>query len=105
MIMKNTLISSKPRTVSLNRTTRRVHSGHRDHITVSLTSRTDQNRIKWPTEHELQQVATALAKVSRTGKRQEDAGDYFTSGDLAYQVHEIIRTTANLLKRSRRINS
>ena len=33
------------------------------------------------------------------------AGDYFTSGDLAYQLQEILRTTEALLKKSRRIKS
>lgn len=37
--------------------------------------------------------------------RQENAGDYFTSGDLAYQLQEILRATATLLKKSQRINS
>jgi hypothetical protein len=34
--------------------------------------------------------------------RHEGAGDYFTSGDLAYQLKEIIRATDDLLKRSQR---
>jgi hypothetical protein len=37
--------------------------------------------------------------------RQEGAGDYFNSGDLAYQLQEIIRAAAALLKKSQRINS
>jgi hypothetical protein len=43
-----------------------------------------------------------LAKVSRWGMHQEEAGDYFNSGDLAYQLHEIIRSTNELLKKSQR---
>jgi hypothetical protein len=37
--------------------------------------------------------------------RQEGTGDYFNSGDLAYQLQEIIRATDALLKKSQRINS
>jgi hypothetical protein len=36
------------------------------------------------------------------GIRSEGNGDYFKSGDLAYQIQEIIGTTAELLKRCQR---
>jgi hypothetical protein len=36
------------------------------------------------------------------GSRAEREGDYFKSGDLAYQMHEIIRATRELLKKSGR---
>ncbi len=90
---------------SLNHVRRPGRLRRRDRYAAGFAPRTDQSRIKWPTEQELQQVSSTLAKVSRTGMRQENAGDYFTSGDLAYQLQEILRATATLLKKSRRINS
>ena len=103
--MKTTLLPSKTRTGSLNHARRRGRLPGGDRYDAGLSPRTDQSRIKWPTAQELQQVSTTLAKVSRTGMRQEDAGDYFTSGDLAYQLQEILRATEALLKKSRRFNS
>jgi hypothetical protein len=105
MTMKNTLLSSKPRTGSLNRVRRLGQLRRGDHYDAGFSPRTDRSRIQWPTEQALQQVSTTLAKVSRTGMRQESAGDYFTSGDLAYQLQEILRATDALLKKSRRFNS
>ncbi len=37
------------------------------------------------------------------GHSLEASGDYFNSGDLAYQLQEIIRATAELFKKSQRI--
>ena len=84
---------------------RRGRLPSRDRYDAAFSPRSDQSRIKWPTEQELQQVSTTLTKVNRTGMRQEAAGDYFTSGDLAYQLQEILRATEALLKKSRRFNS
>ena len=93
---------SKLKTDSVNhplRLKRRCHESGRCDRTIT---RTERNRIQWPTPQELQQVSTTLVKVSRWGMRQEEAGDYFNSGDLAYQLHEIIRSTNELLKKSQR---
>lgn len=68
-------------------------------------SRTERNRIQWPTNREIRRVSTILAKVSRTGMRREVAGDYFTSGDLAYQLQEIMRATGELFKKTRRFKN
>ena len=67
---------------------------------ATFDTRTEQNRIHWPTPRELKRVSTTLAKVSRAGMRWELNGDYFKSGDLAYQLHEILRATDALLKKS-----
>ena len=103
--MTNTQILGKPRTGSLNQVRRGIRLHRGDRPAAGFSPRTDKSLIQWPTEQELQQVSITLAKVSRTGMRQENAGDYFTSGDLAYQLQEILRATATLLKKSRRINS
>ena len=73
-----------------------------ERLSDGIATRNQRNRIQWPTSQELQQVSTTLTKVSRWGKRREAAGDYFNSGDLAYQVQEIIRATNDLLKKSLR---
>lgn len=59
--------------------------------------------IRWPTEKQIMDVSRQLLKIGRMGIRSEADGDYFNSGDLAYQMQEIIRTTAELFKRGRRI--
>jgi len=105
MTMKNTLLTSKPRTGSLNHVCQPGRPGRGDRYVAGFSPRTDRSRIQWPTEQSLQQVSTTLTRVSRTGMRQESAGDYFTSGDLAYQLQEILRATDALLKKSRRFNS
>jgi hypothetical protein len=103
--MKTTLIPSKPRKGSLNRVPRQGRLRHAERYAPGFSPRTDRSLIQWPSERELKQVSATLTKVSRTGMRQENAGDYFTSGDLAYQLQEILRATATLLKKSRRFNS
>jgi hypothetical protein len=64
---------------------------------------TNQGLIKWPSEKQILDVSKKLAKISRMGIRAEASGDYFNSGDLAYQMQEIIRTTAGLFERGRRL--
>ena len=104
-IMKTIELSSKRKTTAVNRARRRARQPGGNQYDTGFMSRAHDNRIKWPTARELQRVSTTLAKVSRKGMRKEDAGDYFTSGDLAYQLQEILRATDALLKKSRRINS
>ena len=58
--------------------------------------------IEWSTEQEIQGVSEQLAQIQRVGIRLEAGGDHFKSGDLAYQIQEIIRTTAELSKKSQR---
>jgi len=66
---------------------------------VPVGLRPDKNRIQWPTAREIDRISSTLTKVIRVGKRRELDGDYFKSGDLAYQLQEIIRTTNELLKK------
>lgn len=51
------------------------------------------------------QVSKTLAEISRTGMLREATGDYFNSGDLAYQIREIMQDTVALLKRTQRLTS
>ena len=39
----------------------------------------------------------------KVGMRWEAKGDYFASGDLAYQIQEIMRAIQELLKKSGRV--
>jgi hypothetical protein len=59
--------------------------------------------IRWPTERQIMEVSKQLVKIGRMGLRSEASGDYFNSGDLAYQMQEIIRTTAELFHRGQRL--
>jgi hypothetical protein len=63
----------------------------------------NQGLIQWPTEKQILDVSKKLAKISRMGIRAETIGDYFHSGDLAYQMQEIILATAQLFKRGQRL--
>jgi len=63
----------------------------------------NQSRIQWPTEKQILDVSKTLAKISRMGIRAESKGDYFNSGDLAYQMQEIIKATSGLFERGRRL--
>jgi len=62
------------------------------------------NLIQWPSEEQILEVSKRLSRINRIGIRWEASGDYFNSGDLAYQIQEIIRATDDLFKKSQRIN-
>jgi len=64
---------------------------------------TQQNLIQWPTGQQIQEVSKRLAQINRAGIRWEASGDYFSSGDIAYQLQEIIRATSDLFKKIQRI--
>ena len=68
----------------------------------TLSARSEHPDNRWPTEQEMLAVSKRLARISREGMRREVAGDYFKSGDLAYQLREIIRATDDLLKQLKR---
>ena len=68
-----------------------------------VSSRSQRSLIQWPSERQVADVSTRLAQMVKAGVRWEANGDYFASGDLAYQIQEIIRATAELLKKSHRL--
>jgi hypothetical protein len=78
----------------------RLHVGNP--AAALLPVRSKRSFIQWPTEQEIRKVSVKLARIKRVGIRSEADGDYFKSGDLAYQIQEIIRTTAELFKKSQR---
>jgi len=63
----------------------------------------NQGLIQWPTEKQIMDVSKQLAKVAQMGIRSEASGDFFNSGDLAYQMQEIIRATADLFHKGQRL--
>ena len=63
---------------------------------------TSRDLIQWPTEKQIMEVSKQLVKISQTAFRSEASGDYFTSGDLAYQIQQIIQETSDLFKKSQR---
>lgn len=65
-------------------------------------ARSKQSFIQWPSEREIQDVSKRLARIQQAGICLEASGDYFKSGDLAYQIQEIIRATDELFKKSQR---
>jgi hypothetical protein len=69
---------------------------------VFLPQRGKESFIQWPTKQEIEKVSKHLARIVRAGIRLEATGDYFKSGDLGYQLQEIIRTTAALSRKSQR---
>ncbi len=58
--------------------------------------------IEWPTEGQIVEVGRRLAAIRQRGAGFEAAGDYFHSGDLAYQLREIIHATTVLFSKSQR---
>jgi hypothetical protein len=67
---------------------------------ISVGVRGKRALIQWPSGKQLDEVSMRLRRISQIGISAEANGDYFTSGDLAYQLHEIVRSTSELLKRS-----
>jgi hypothetical protein len=70
--------------------------------TAPYPVRSKESFIQWPSERDIEAVSTRLARIVQVGIRSEANGDYFKSGDLAYQIHEIIRATLELFKKSQR---
>ena len=64
---------------------------------------TNQGLIQWPTKKQILDVSKKLAKINRMGIRAEATGDYFHSGDVAYQMHQIILATAQLFATGQRL--
>lgn len=70
---------------------------------VLFSEKSKQSLIQWPTVQQMREVYRQLVRIKEVGIRSETNGDYFKSGDLAYQMQEILRATAELLKKSQRV--
>jgi len=70
--------------------------------TAPYPVRSKASFIQWPSEREIEEVSRRLARIVQVGISSEANGDYFKSGDLAYQLQEIIRATAELSMKCKR---
>ena len=100
--MTTTQLITKARNGDVNGDTRQTRPGLSGGELLLSPPRTDRSRIQWPTEKQLQAVSRQLTRICRKGRRCERAGDYFNSGDTAFQLQEIIRATAQLHGKSLR---
>ena len=75
--------------------------GHPD--IPALPARDKRSLIQWKTELQIQEVSKMLAGINQVAIRLEADGDYSKSGDLAYQIQEIVRTTEELFKKTQRV--
>ena len=100
--MKTTQLATNVKNDKVNRAPRQARARLADHKVLLSPARTERSRIQWPTGQQMQDVSKHLVRISREGKRCELAGDYFKSGDLAFQMQEIIRATTHLFEKSRR---
>ena len=100
--MTTTQLITKARNGKVNGATRRNQPSPGNPPFLLALPRTDRSRIQWPTEKQLQAVSKQLTRICREGRRCERAGDYFNSGDTAFQLQEIIRATAQLHGKSLR---
>lgn len=96
---KTTQPMTKPK-VAARRPTGNLYPGTSNEALFLVRGK--QSFIQWPSEREIKEVSKRLARIVQAGICSEANGDYFKSGDLAYQIQEIIRTTAALLKQSQR---
>jgi hypothetical protein len=103
--MQTTQLVTNARTSKVTQARRLATPGLAGGKILLFPARTERSRIQWPTGRQMQDVSKQLARISREGRRSELAGDYFKSGDLAFQVQEIIRATTQLFEKSRRTRS
>ena len=101
--MKNRQVLAKNRVDTMGRPHRTKRIRFIPTETPLFPERIEHHLIQWPTEQQLEEVSRRLARISEKGIRWEARGDYFNSGDLAYQLQEIIRATAELFKKCQRI--
>jgi len=79
------------------------HESRLDALNAPRASDPDQpSLIKWMTARQIQEVSIRLESIKQAAMRSEAKGDYFKSGELAFQIREIIHATAALLIKSRR---
>lgn len=59
--------------------------------------------IQWPSDIQLRLASKQLMAIKTAGVDCERNGDYFNSGDLAYQLQENLRTILDLFRKCERI--
>lgn len=59
--------------------------------------------LQWPADTLLRETTRNLLAIKNAGVEYESIGDYFNSGDLAYQLQEILRNIQELSRKTQRI--
>ena len=59
--------------------------------------------LQWPADALLRETTRNLMAIKNAGVEYESIGDYFNSGDLAYQLQEILRNIQELSRKTQRI--
>jgi hypothetical protein len=59
--------------------------------------------LQWPTDTVLRETTRNLLAIKSAGVEYENIGDYFNSGDLAYQLQEILHNIQDLTRKTERI--
>jgi hypothetical protein len=59
--------------------------------------------LQWPADAVLRETTRNLLAIKNAGVEYESIGDYFNSGDLAYQLQEILRNIQELSRKTQRI--
>jgi len=68
------------------------------------TPESNHTPIKWPGDKQIREISQRLLQIKKLGIRYEEKGDYFNSGELAYQIQEMIRLAHELLNKSLRVS-
>ena len=58
--------------------------------------------IRWITDKELAQASQELRRLKRFGRQVEQRGDYFVSGNIAYQLRQIVAEIQALVRGTNR---
>ena len=101
--MKTMRTTEKSRMSTRNNAARRRKPRFDNPIAPLFPEPANPGLIQWPTEKQILDVSKKLAQISRLGIRAEASGDYFHSGEMAYQMHEIILVTAQLFQSGQRL--
>lgn len=88
----------------MTKTTRR-YSDSDMQLDSSTAERGTRGVIKWPTDREIRSVSKALVELRTVGIDSESKGEYLKSGNLAYELQQIIQETAKLCRRNARVAS
>ena len=59
--------------------------------------------LQWPADTLLRETTRNLLAIKNAGVEYESIGDYFNSGDLAYQLQEILHNIQELSRKTQRI--
>lgn len=60
--------------------------------------------LQWPADTSLRDAGRNLLAIKNAGVEYESIGDYFNSGDLAYQLQEILHNIQELSRKTQRIH-